>query len=168
MEEEVNQRVVSMMVTTSHMSAGVLARAMQRFLANEHQALTRHAIERQNAKSREHGKMKLRDLMAQNAGAESIEINDDNIKSFDRVARKYNIDYALKKDGTVDPPKYFIFFKARDRDTMTLAFKEFVKLNDRKKEKESMKNKVKEYEELRKSINKQRSKEKHKHKERSL
>ncbi len=36
MEEEVNQRVATMIVSTSKMSAGVLARAMQRFLANEH------------------------------------------------------------------------------------------------------------------------------------
>ena len=168
MEEEVNQRVATMMVSTSKMSAGVLARAMQRFLANEHQALNRHAIERQNAKAQEHGKMKFKDLMAQNAGAESIEINNDNIRSFDKVARKYNIDYALKKDATQDPPKYFIFFKARDRDAMTQAFREFVKKNELEKEKKPMKQKLKEYEEMRKKLNKQRAKEKHKHKERSL
>lgn len=168
MEEEVNQRVATMIVSTSKMSAGVLARAMQRFLANEHQALNRHAIERQAAKAQEHGKMKFRELMAQNVGTESMEINNDNIRSFDKVARKYNIDYALKKDATQDPPKYFIFFKSRDRDSMTLAFKEFIKKNEQEKEKKPMKQKLKEYEEMRKKLNKQRSKEKHKHKERSL
>lgn len=168
MEEEVNQRVATMIVSTSKMSVGVLARAMQRFLANEHQALNQHALERQNAKAQEHGKMKFKDLMAQNAGAESMDIKTSNLRTFDKVARKYNIDYAIKKDATVDPPRYFIFFKPRDREAMLLAFKEFMEKNDQKQKKKSMKQKLREYEELRKKINKQRSKEKHKHQERSL
>ena len=39
------------------------------------------------------------------------------------MARKYRIDYAVKKDKSVDPPKYFVFFKSRDQDAMTMAFK---------------------------------------------
>lgn len=165
MEEEVNQRVVSLSVNTSKMTAGVLVNTMKNFLVREHQALNQHAAER---KAHEHGKMTLKDLMAQNAGAESVVISDDNIKSFDRVARKYNIDYSLKRDKTQDPPKYLLFFKARDRDTMMTAFREYVQKNEKYKQKHPMKQKLKEYEEMRKRLNKQRSKEKHKHQERSL
>ncbi len=43
----------------------------------------------------------------------NIEITDANIKSFDKVARKYGIDYAVKKDKSVAPPKYLIFSKQR-------------------------------------------------------
>ena len=168
MEEEVNQRVATMMVSTSKMSAGVLARAMQRFLANEHAALNRHAIERQNAKAQEHGKMKFKDLMAQNTGTEDLPIKEYNIRAFDKVAKRYNIDYAIKKDATENPPRYFIFFKSRDRASMTLAFKEFIKKNEEERLKKPMKQKLREYEELRKTINKQRSKEKNRHKERTL
>ena len=46
--------------------------------------------------------------------------------------------------------------------------REFVKKNELEKEKKPMKQKLKEYEEMRKKLNKQRAKEKHKHKERSL
>ena len=77
MEEEVNQRVATMMVSTSKMSAGVLARAMQRFLANEHQALNRHAIERQNAKAQEHGKMKFKVFATSKQDVCVILRNDD-------------------------------------------------------------------------------------------
>jgi len=169
MEEEVNQRVVSLSVNTSKMTAGVLVNTMKNFLVREHQALNQHAAERQaERKAHEHGKMTLKDLMAQNAGAESVVISDDNIKSFDRVARKYNIDYSLKRDKTQDPPKYLLFFKARDRDTMMTAFREYVQKNEQYKQKHPMKQKLKEYEEMRKRLNKQRFKEKHKHQERSL
>lgn len=51
---------------------------------------------------------------------------------------------------------------------MTLAFKEFMKKNEEERLKKPMKQKLREYEELRKAINKKRSKEKHRHKERSL
>ena len=30
------------------------------------------------------------------------------------MAKKYDIDYALKKDPTTDPPHYYVFFKAKD------------------------------------------------------
>lgn len=153
----VNQRVATMIVSTSKMSAGVLARAMQKFLANEHQAINRHAIERQNGKAQEHGKIKFKDLMAQNTGTEDLPIKKYNIHTFDKVAKKYNIDYAIKKDSSGDIPKYFIFFKSRDRASMTLAFKEFMKKNEEERLKKPMKQKLREYEELRKAVNKKRS-----------
>ena len=42
------------------------------------------------------------------------------------VARKYNVDFAVKKDKTTEPPKYLVFFKGRDADAVAQAFKEFV------------------------------------------
>ena len=39
MEEEVNQRVVTLSVNTGRMTASVLARTMSNFLAREHQAI---------------------------------------------------------------------------------------------------------------------------------
>lgn len=41
------------------------------------------------------------------------------------MARKYGVDFAVKKDRTVQPSKYLVFFKARDADALTAAFKEF-------------------------------------------
>ena len=41
------------------------------------------------------------------------------------MSNKYNIDFALKKDKSASPPRYLVFFKARDVDVMTAAFKEF-------------------------------------------
>ena len=49
----------------------------------------------------------------------------DNIKAFEGTAKKYGIDFALKKDTTESPPRYLVFFKGRDADALTAAFKEF-------------------------------------------
>ena len=64
-------------------------------------------------------------MKKQNAELTSIEINDRNIKSFEKYARKYQIAYSLKKDKTSEKPKYYVFFRAKDVDSMTAAFKEY-------------------------------------------
>ena len=71
------------------------------------------------------GKQTLKQLMKQNAGVSSIEITDSNIKAFESTAKKYGVDFALKKDATESPPRYLVFFKGRDADVLTAAFQEF-------------------------------------------
>ena len=46
-------------------------------------------------------------------------------QAFEQTAKKYGIDCALKKDSTETPPRYLVFFKGRDADALTAAFKEF-------------------------------------------
>ena len=44
------------------------------------------------------------------------------IKAFEGTAKKYGINFALKKDATENPPRYLVFFKGRDADVLTAAF----------------------------------------------
>ena len=71
------------------------------------------------------GKQSLKHLTQQNAGLANIEISDKNIKAFTQVAKKYHVDFALKKDTTSEKPRYLVFFKSRDADAITAAFQEF-------------------------------------------
>ena len=61
---------------------------------------------------------------------------------YKRQANKYGIDYALKKDTSEQPPRYRVFFKGRDVDVMTQAFKEFSAKTVKQKEKQSLKQKL--------------------------
>ena len=81
-----------------------------------------------------HGKQTMRQLMKQNAGVSNIEITDSNIKAFESTAKKYNIDFSLKKVKG-EQTRYLVFFKGRDADVMIAAFQEFSakKLNRDKK-----------------------------------
>lgn len=72
-----------------------------------------------------HGKQTLRQLMKHNTGVSNIEITDQNIRAFSVTAKKYGIDFALKKDTSGDIPRYLVFFKGRDADVITAAFREF-------------------------------------------
>ena len=62
----------------------------------------------------------------------NIEITDGNIRSFERVARKYGVDYALKKDR--EKLRYLVFFKAKDADALTAAFEEYTARSARREE----------------------------------
>ena len=94
---------------------------------------------------------------------------DSNIKSFERVARKYNVDFAVKKDKTMEPPKYLVFFKGKDADVIAQAFKEFVKVNEKKQQRPSLRQKLKGLQKIvAQNKNKERSREKNKDKGQSL
>ena len=71
------------------------------------------------------GKQTVKQLVKQGHGVSNIEINDKNIKSFESIARKYGVDFAVKKDTSEQPPKYLVFFKGRDADAITAAFTEY-------------------------------------------
>lgn len=130
MQEEVIQKTIALVFKSSRLTADVLKKAMKMYL--EH---------RKAGKQATHGKMSVKKLVGQGMGASSIEVTDNNIKSFERVARKYNVDFAVKKDKTVEPPKYMVFFKGKDADVITQAFKEFVKVNEKKRGRVSVKEK---------------------------
>ena len=120
---------------------------------------------RQKAK-KTHGKTSVKKLIDEGVGVLSIEVTDGNIKSFERVAREYNVDFAVKKDKTIDPPKYEVFFKSRDANE---AFKEFVYGNEKRKGRTSEREKLKRLKDVvSQNKNRERSREKNKDRGQSL
>lgn len=98
-----------------------------------------------------HGKQTVKQLVKQGAGVQNIEITDKNIKSFERVARKYGVDFALKKDPSEG--KYLVFFKARDTDALNAAFSEYTATTlNRKKEKPSLMNQLAQFKDMIKNM----------------
>ena len=47
------------------------------------------------------------------------------IRGLERYAKKYGIDYAIRKDTSEVPPRYLVFFKAPDAEAFNSAFKEY-------------------------------------------
>ena len=78
----------------------------------------------------------MKQLVRQGAGVQNIEITDKNIKSFERVARKYGVDFAVKKVPAEG--KYLVFFKARDADALNAAFAEYAAKTVRRGKKPSV------------------------------
>lgn len=116
MQEEVTGKTVALIVDGAKMSEQLFEKAVKKFL-EEVQKSRQPKIYR--------GKQTLKQLAGQNAGLANIEISDRNIKAFTHVAKKYHVDFALKKDTTAEQPRYLVFFKSRDADAITAAFQEF-------------------------------------------
>lgn len=119
MQEQINEKTVALAMRGSKLTARMLAKALVK-LRQEMKQQHHKAVNKTYK-----GKQTVKQLVRQNAGVSNIEISDGNIKSFESVARKYGVDFALKKDSSVEPPKWIVFFKARDADAMTSAFSEF-------------------------------------------
>ncbi|MEE0680938.1 MAG: PcfB family protein [Christensenellales bacterium] len=124
MQEEITQRVVTLSIRMSKATAKLTEKALQKAIKMMLDA----------AHKPKRGKQTMRQLMKQNAGVSNIEITNDNIKGFESTAKKYGIDYSLKKVAG-EQAHYLVFFKGRDVDAMTAAFQEFSakKLNRDKK-----------------------------------
>ena len=105
MQEEVRDKSVVFVINVGknggRMTASLLKWAMRQYME---QSRNPHI---------HHGRQTVKQLVRQGAGVQNIEITDRNIKSFEHIARKYGVDYALKKDPSEG--KYLVFSKQRTR-----------------------------------------------------
>lgn len=157
MQEEVESRTVTLIVSGSKFTGRMLKDAISKYLA--------HRKEKKLQKTRDSpikpcGKQTVKELVGQNQGVSNIEINDPDIKSFEKIARKYGVDYAIKKDRSTSPPKYLVFFKARDADALTAAFTEYSSKKVKQQERPSVLKKLAHFKEMVKNAVVDRSKKK--------
>ena len=135
MQEEVDSKTVALVINSAKLTGRLFITAIRKFL--EHNKNKTAVIP--------HGKQTVKQLIGQNQGVTSIESNDPDIKAFDRVARKYGVDYAVKKVRDDDgKAKYIIFFKGRDNDAVTSAFREYTAKSMEKEKKPSIQKKLQE------------------------
>lgn len=168
MQDEVNEKTISLCIRGGKVTAHVLKNALTKLLAKMEQDrkrgranTTEKLQEKEQAVYR--GKQSMEKLMEQDCQLSNIEVTDGNIKSFEKYARKYSIDFSLKKDTSASPPRYFVFFKAKDVDVMTAAFKEYTGKELVKSKKPSIRKKL---EQAKERMAKHREREKTKQKER--
>ena len=158
MQDEINEKTIALYIKTGKLTAQTLQKAMKTLLAQ---------MKKQKDKTPQ-GKQTLKQLMKQNAGVSNIEITEGNIKAFESTAKKYGIDFALKKDTTENPPRYLVFFKGRDADVLTAAFKEFSAKKLTQEKKPSIRKLLSSLKEKAAGLNTQRDKVKNKDREVSL
>lgn len=123
-------RTVNLMISTTKLTGRTLVAAFRKF--------AQHHAKAKAGKEEPHGKMSVKKLIRKDQGAQQIDIADTGIKDFQRILNKYGVDYAIRKDKTQDPPRYLVFFKARDADALTSAFKEYSAKLSQKKDRPSV------------------------------
>ena len=146
MQEDVEQKTLMLIVNGSKFTGRLLKAAITKYMAY------RKEVKLEKQRKREmpvahRGKQTVKQLTQQNQGVSNIDIQDKEIRQFERIARKYGVDYAVKKDRSTSPPKYMIF-KGRDADAITAAFQEYMGRKLRREPRTSVLERLEQYKDM--------------------
>lgn len=112
LQEEVENKTINFCISTTKLTARTLLKGA-------------NALIRLYQKKSSEGKQSVKHLLRQNRGVTKVDIAETSIKDFEKVAKKYGLDFAIRKDRTEEPPRYYVFFKSPDQDAFKAAFKEY-------------------------------------------
>lgn len=152
MQEEVTQKTITFSIKSAKLTIQVLQAAARKFLETQNKGKTKL----------HHGQQSLKQLKKYGAALSNIEITDANIGLFKPCAKKYGVDFTLRKDATTQPPHYIVIFKAKDADNMEQAFKEFTAKKLQREERPSIRKNIAASKEKAAARNADRAKEKFK------
>ena len=109
--EKATSKMIDLTFKSQKLTSEVLKAAMRDFLSGSAQ---------------KSGKMSFKELSKENGKLENIEVTENNIKDFLNVAKKYDVDFAVKRDGKSEPQTYHVFFATNKAENFKRAFTEYV------------------------------------------
>lgn len=116
MQEDIERRTVALSVNTGKLTGRLLAKVLA--------AAVRKIQKSYREGQTPQGRQSVKKLMNHRVSTNALPL-DGETRLFDRVARKYNVDYAFYKTG---PNKHLLFFKSGQGDAITACFSEYTKL----------------------------------------
>lgn len=108
-DEEISRSTIAISVRASKLTARGLAYALG------------EAAKKIRKSQAPQGKQTVKQLLRQVGETSAIDL-PGRAKDFDRVARRWGVDYAIKR---VEKGKYLLFFKAKQADAITGCFSEY-------------------------------------------
>jgi len=115
LQEQIDREAVAVTVKASKLTAQVLAKVL---------SAVGKKIQKEYQKAQTpHGEQSIKKLMNHNVPTNTIPIEGDK-GLFEKVARKYHVDYAFHQ---TDKNKYLLLFKSGQADSITAAFAEYSK-----------------------------------------
>ena len=149
MQEEVEQRTITLAVSAAKFSGRVLKEAISRHVHNT-------KTPKRDKTSTKSGRVTMRQLQKQYGDLRSVTVDDNNTRQFERIARKYHVQYKVFR---CEKGKYQIFFKAPNDEAMQAAFQEYAAKKIRKAERQPISQTLQKLQELNPIGNKSRRKE---------
>ena len=96
MQEEVSQKSMAFIIQTGKMTGKVFLQAIEKYLAQGRQRRQLNARDKALHPAYK-GRMTIREMMKERSGLANIEIHDEHIHDFERIARRYGIEYAIRE-----------------------------------------------------------------------
>lgn len=165
MQDEINEKAINLAVRVGKLTAAELKKALEKLITElekgMNQAVTPEKTKAPQEPKLKRGKQTLKQLQKHNDGLSTIELKDPELRRLYRAMKKDNIDFAAVKDGK---GKYTLFFKGKDADTMTHAFKRYTEKVVKRREKQSIRAELKAARAAAKALNAGRDKVKNRSK----
>lgn len=132
--EEISKETVDLAGRVTELTMQEVMKILQKFVEDTKQNMKVYS------NSSPKGKQSVKELIVQGQGVTSVDIEKTDLKDFQRIAKKYGVDFAVVKDKNSNPPIYTIFFKAKDQDAITNVIKDYTakKMLKPKKERPSV------------------------------
>lgn len=143
MQEEVENRTVNLAISSTKLATRTIVSGIRKYLQHRERVKTK-----KDRDSAVHGKQSVKKLLAQNQGATNAEIDKEGIKDFERLAKKYGVDFAVRKDKSVAPPRYLVFVRSKDSDALDAICKEHQARILTKKKKPSVLEQLRKFKEI--------------------
>ena len=140
--EEVSSKTCNLAVRTTKLTLQVIINALKE--------QARKAEQRKLQKTDEppHGKQTIKELIGQGQGVTSVDVSKTELKGFQKIAKKYGVDFAVVKDKNNEPPIYTVFFKAKDQDAINNVIREYTNKRMKQKSKPSVLEKLKKFKDM--------------------
>ena len=122
MQEDIENKTVNLAISTGKLTGRTLFRGMMMYLHHRQNKNLQKAAARA---APTHGKQSVEELIGQGQGCSTIDVANGSAKEFCKCAKKYGVDYAIMKDKNVVPPKYIVFFKAKDVDALNQVMSDY-------------------------------------------
>ena len=119
MQEEVENRTINLAISRTKLTGRSIVAGIRKYLQHREKVKARKGKD-----TGVHGKQTVKQLLSQNQGATNVEIDKSGIRDFERLAKKYGVDFAVRKDKSVDPPRYLVFVRSKDADALDAICKE--------------------------------------------
>lgn len=153
---DTGEELVAVTIKAARLTSDALLKAINNALTNK-----------KNHK-KTNGRQTWGSLVKDGSKLQNIEVSDKNIRSFEESAKKFGIDYAVKKVPDESPPKYIVFFKGKDTEQVNRAFKDYVKRLTNEQEKPSVIKKIRAIQKQQEQERRERSHEREHKKERGM
>ena len=119
-QEEVENRAVNLAISTTKLTTRTVIAGIRKYLQHREKVKAKKGVR----DDKPHGKQTVKQLLGQNQGATNVEIDKDGIKDFEKLAKKYGVDFAVRKDKSIEPPRYYVFVRSKDADALDAICKE--------------------------------------------
>jgi len=140
--EEVSRQTCNLAVRTTKLALHAIVQALKE------QARKSEQRKLHQTEEPAHGKQSIKELIGQGQGVTSVDVSKTELRDFQKIAKKYGVDFAVVKDKNNEPPIYTVFFKAKDQDAINNVVREYTNKKMKQQSKPSVLEKLNKFKEM--------------------